>query len=183
MRPVSAALAIAGGAALVAAEAIELTIGNPPTAGWLLIGPGPVHAAGLVATLRRPDHPMSTWMLAAGTTFVVEVCLGDAILQEVAGWSLAVALVRAWAGNAVVVAGLGLIGLLRTGAARGGRPSQRRAQRRRTPHVGSPHRGRQLNRCGRSRNCAGIPLFDMMISCAVFGSSGCPAGPTHRHGP
>jgi signal transduction histidine kinase len=119
MRPVSAAFAVAGGAALVAAVAIELAIGNPPTAGWVLVGPGPFYAVGLVATLRRPDHPMSVWLLAAGTAFVVEVCLGDAVLQEVGGWSLAwvVGLARAWVGSASVVAGLGMIGLFPTGVA------------------------------------------------------------------
>jgi signal transduction histidine kinase len=119
MRPVSVGLAVTGGAALVAAVVIELTIGDPPSAGWALIGPGPFYAVGLVATLRRPDHPMSTWLLAAGTAFVLEVCLGDGVLPEVGGWSLAwvVVLARAWAGNASVVAGIGMIGLFPTGAA------------------------------------------------------------------
>jgi signal transduction histidine kinase len=119
MRPVSAVLAVAGGAALVAAVAIELAIGNPPSAGWVLVGPGPFYAVGVAAALRRPDHPMSTWLLAAGTAFLGEVCLGDAVLQEVAGWSYAwaVALVRTWVGTASVVAGLGLIGLFPTGVA------------------------------------------------------------------
>src|SRR5258705_7174887 len=102
MRPVSAVLAVAGGAALAAAVAIELAAGDPSAAGWVLVGPGPFYAVGLAAALRRPDHPMSTWLLAIGTTFVMEVCLGDAVLPEVAGWSFGwvVALVRAWVGNA-----------------------------------------------------------------------------------
>jgi signal transduction histidine kinase len=125
MRPVSLALAIAGGVALATAVAIELTIGNPSSAGWALMGPGPFYAVGLVATLRRPAHPMSTWLLAAGTAFVIEACLGDSVLPEVGGWSLAwvVVLARAWAGNALVVAGIGTIGLFPTGAA--GRPGAR----------------------------------------------------------
>ena len=119
MRPVSVVLAVAGGAALAAAVAIELTIGNLPAVGWVLLGPGPFYAVGLAAALRRPDHPMSTWLLASGTTFVMEGSLGGAVLPEVAGWSFAwvVALVRAWAGNASVVAGLGLLGLFPTGVA------------------------------------------------------------------
>jgi signal transduction histidine kinase len=58
-------------------------------------------------------------MLAAGTAFVLEVCLGDAVLQEVAGrrFDWVVALARSWAGNASVLAGLGLIGLFPTGVA------------------------------------------------------------------
>jgi signal transduction histidine kinase len=119
MRPVSAVLAVAGGAALAAAVAIELVLGDPSSAGWVLVGPGPFYAVGLAALLRRPDHPMSTWLLAAGATFALEVCLGDAVLQEVAGWSYSwvVALVRAWVGTATVVVGLGLIGLFPTGVA------------------------------------------------------------------
>lgn len=119
MRPVSLALVTAGGLALAAAVAIELTIGDPPSAGWALLGPGPFYAVGLVATLRRPDHPMSTWLLAAGTAFVIEACLGDSVLPEVGGWSLAwvVALTQHWAGNAMVVALIGMIGLFPTGVA------------------------------------------------------------------
>jgi signal transduction histidine kinase len=119
MRPVSAALAVTGGIALAAAVAIELTIGDPSSAGWALMGPGPFYAVGLVATLRRPDHPMSTWLLAAGTAFVVQACLGDGVLPEVGGWSLAwvVVLAGEWAGSAFVVAQIGMIGLFPTGAA------------------------------------------------------------------
>ena len=119
MRPVSAVLAVAGGAALAAAVAIELAIGNLPSAGWVLVGPGPFYAVGLAAALRRPDHPISTLLLASGAMFAMEVCLGDAILHEAAGWSYAwvVALVRIWAGTASTVAGIALIGLFPTGVA------------------------------------------------------------------
>src|SRR6185369_880626 len=101
-RPLSLALAIAGGLALAVAVTIELTVGDPSSAGWALLGPGPFYVVGLVAILRRPAHPMSTWLLALGTAFVLEVCLGDSVLPEVAGWSLAwvVVLAQAWAGNA-----------------------------------------------------------------------------------
>lgn len=118
-QPLSFALVIAGGIALAAAVAIELTVGDPSGAGWALLGPGPFYAVGLVATLRRPGHPMSTWLLATGTAFVVEACLGDSVLPEIGGWSSAwvVALARAWAGNAQVVAGIGMIGLFPTGVA------------------------------------------------------------------
>jgi signal transduction histidine kinase len=119
MRPVSLALAVTGGLALAAAVAIELTIGDPSSAGWALLGPGPFYAVGLVATLRRPAHPMSRWLLAAGTAFVTAACLSDSVTPEVGGWSLAwvVVLAGAWAGNAFVVAGIGVIGLFPTGAA------------------------------------------------------------------
>src|SRR5689334_9908254 len=119
MRPVSVVLAVAGGAALAAAVVIDLTTGNLSAVGWMLLGPGPVYAVGLAAALRRPDHPMSTWLLGTGATFVIEGSLGGAVLPEVAGWSFAwvVALVRAWASNASVVAALGLLGLFPTGVA------------------------------------------------------------------
>lgn len=119
MRPLSVVLAVTGGAALAAAVVIDLTTGNVPAVGWMLLGPGPFYAVGLAAALRRPDHPMSTWLLGTGATFVLEGSLGGAVLPEVAGWSFAwvVAMVRAWANNASVVAALGLFGLFPTGVA------------------------------------------------------------------
>ncbi|HEU4422050.1 MAG TPA: GAF domain-containing sensor histidine kinase [Pilimelia sp.] len=119
MRPVSAVFAVAGGLALAVIAAIELVVGNPTTAGWVLVGPVPFYAVGLAAALRRPDHPMSTWMLASGTLFMADACLGDVVLPEVAGWSWAwaVALVAAWVTNFSVVAGVGGIALFPTGVA------------------------------------------------------------------
>lgn len=118
MRPVSVVLAVAGGTAWAAAVAIELATGNPSNALWMLVGPGPFYAVGLAATLRRPDHPVSVWMLAGGTTFVLQDFFGT-VLREVAGWSFdwVIALARGWAGAAGVVAGLGMIGLFPTGVA------------------------------------------------------------------
>ena len=117
MRPVPVVFAVTGGAALAVAVAIELAVGDPSSVGWVLVGPGPFYAVGLAAVLRRPDHPMSTWLLASGAAFAAEVCLGDAVLQEVAGWSYSwvVALVRMWVGTASVVAAIAVIGLFPTG--------------------------------------------------------------------
>ncbi|HET6530909.1 MAG TPA: GAF domain-containing sensor histidine kinase [Actinoplanes sp.] len=119
MRPVSAAFAVAGGLALAVAAAIEAVAGDPTTTGWLLVGPVPFYAVGLAAALRRPDHPMSAWLLASGTFFMLDVCLGDVVLPEVASrsWAWIVALVWAWVANVGVVAGLGAIGLFPTGVA------------------------------------------------------------------
>jgi signal transduction histidine kinase len=117
MRPVSAVLAVIGGCALVAAVAIQLSPG-PAGGGWVLVGPGPLYVVGLVWVLRRPGQRVAVWLLATGSVFLLEVCLGDAVLPLVHGWSFAwlVALVRAWASNgAVVVGGIGLFGLLPTG--------------------------------------------------------------------
>ena len=117
MRAVSAVLAVIGGCALAAAVAIQLSPG-PAGGGWVLVGPGPLYVVGLVWVLRRPGQRVAVWLLATGSVFLLEVCLGDAVLPLVHGWSFAwlVALVRAWASNgAVVVGGIGLFGLLPTG--------------------------------------------------------------------
>jgi signal transduction histidine kinase len=121
MRPVSAVLAVTGGIALAAAVAIELVNGNSQAAVWLLIGPGPFYAVGLAAALWRPDHPMSAWLLAGGTLFVMDSFLGDAVLPAVGGssWAWVVALVWGWVANANIVAGAGTIGLFPTGVADG----------------------------------------------------------------
>jgi len=125
MRPVGTVLAVIGGCALVASVAIQLAPG-PAGGGWALIGPGPFYVVGLVWVLRRPGQRVAMWLLATGTVFLLEVCLGDAVLPLVHGWSLAwlVALVRAWASNGAVVGGIGLFGLLPTGT------PQRAAERR-----------------------------------------------------
>ena len=121
MRPVSAVLAVTGGIALAAAVAIEWVNGNSQAAVWLLIGPGPFYAVGLAAALRRPGHPMSAWLLAGGTLFVMDSSLGAAVLPAVGGWSWAwvVALVWGWVANANVITGAGTIGLFPTGVADG----------------------------------------------------------------
>jgi signal transduction histidine kinase len=116
MRPVSALLAVIGGCALVAAVASDLA-SDPAGAGWVLVGPGPFYAVGLVWVLRRPGQRVAVWLLACGTAFLVDVCVGDALLPLLHGMSYAwVAwLIGAWASNGSAVAGIGLIGLFPTG--------------------------------------------------------------------
>jgi signal transduction histidine kinase len=118
-------LAAVGGCALAVAVAIELAIGDPAGAGWVLVGPGPFYAAGLVGAFRRPGHRAAAWLLACGAMFLLDVCLGDAVLPVAAGSSFAwiAALAGACAGNACVVAAIGLIGLFPTGV------PQRRSER------------------------------------------------------
>jgi signal transduction histidine kinase len=125
MRAVCIVLAIIGGCALVATVAIELATGNPDGVGWVLMGPLPFYAAGLVGAFRRPGNRVAAWLLAAGALFMLETCLTDAVLPAVAGSSSAwiAALARACVGNLSVVAGMGLIGLFPTGVAE--RPGER----------------------------------------------------------
>ena len=117
MRAICIVLAVIGGCALAAAIAIELAAGDPAGAGWVLVGPGPFYAVGLVLAFRGPGQRAGAWLLATGAMFLLNVCLGDAILPPVHGSSLAwiVALAREWAGGACLVAAIGLIGLFPTG--------------------------------------------------------------------
>ena len=116
MRPVSAVLAVIGGCALLAAVAIQLAP-DPAGGGWVLVGPGPFYVVGLIWVLRRPGQRVAVWLLATGTLFLLEVCLGDAVLPLVHTWPYAwvISLVRAWVSDAEAVAGIGLIGLFPTG--------------------------------------------------------------------
>jgi signal transduction histidine kinase len=127
MRAISFVLAVIGGCALVAAVVIELAAGNAAGVGWVLVGPTPFYVAGLVGVFRGPGHRVAAWLLAAGATFMLGVCLGDALtdLPVVAGASFAWAVVLAGqcASNASVVAGIGLIGLFPTGVPQ--RPGER----------------------------------------------------------
>jgi signal transduction histidine kinase len=119
MRAVSIVLAVIGGCALVAAVVIELATGNAAGVAWVLAGPTPFYAAGLVGAFRGPGHRVAAWLLASGALFMLGVCLGDAAtdLPAVAGSSFAwlAVLVGEWASSASVVAGIGLIGLFPTG--------------------------------------------------------------------
>jgi signal transduction histidine kinase len=119
MRAISIVLAVIGGCALIAAVVIELAAGNAAGVGWVLAGPTPFYVAGLVGAFRGPAHPVAVWLLAAGTTFMLGICLSDAVtdLPVVAGASFAwvVVLAGECASNASVVAGIGLIGLFPTG--------------------------------------------------------------------
>src|SRR5262245_11898518 len=131
MRAISIVLAVIGGCALIAAVVIELAAGNAAGVGWVLAGPTPFYVAGLVGAFRGPGHPVAVWLLAAGTTFMLGICLSDAVtdLPVVAGASFAwvVVLAGECASNASVVAGIGLIGLFPTGVPE--RPGERWALR------------------------------------------------------
>jgi signal transduction histidine kinase len=123
MRAVCVVLAAVGGCALAAAVAIELAMGDPAGAGWVLIGPAPFYVAGLIGAFRRPAHGVAAWLLACGATFLLSECLGD-VLPAMTGSAAWVVLVAGQiAGNASVVAGIGLIGLFPTGT------PQRRGER------------------------------------------------------
>jgi signal transduction histidine kinase len=115
MRAVCIVLAAVGGCALAAAVVIELAMGDPAGAGWVLVGPAPFYAVGLVGAFRGPGHRVAAWLLAVGATFLLNECLADA-LPAVTGSAAWLVLVAAEiAGNASVVAGIGLIGLFPTG--------------------------------------------------------------------
>lgn len=120
-------LAIIGGCALAAAVPIELARGNLVGAGWVLVGPTPFYAVGLIGTFRRPGRRVAAWLLAIGTMSMLDACLRDALAGQpaVAGSSYAwvVVLIGQCASGASVVAGIGLIGLFPTGA------PQRRGER------------------------------------------------------
>jgi signal transduction histidine kinase len=118
MRPVCIVLAVIGGCALALDIAIDL-VADPPGVGWVLVGPTPFLVAGLVVALRRPGHPVAAWLLGVGAMFMLGVFLNDAVtdLPAVAGSSFGwiVVLMGEWAGNASIVAAMGLIGLFPTG--------------------------------------------------------------------
>jgi signal transduction histidine kinase len=120
MRAVCIVLAAVGGCALAAAVAIELATGNLAGVAWVVVGPaGPFYAAGLIGVVRRPGNRVAAWLLACGAMFMLSVCLGDILgdgLPAVTGFSAWLVVVGGEiAGNASVVAGIGLIGLFPTG--------------------------------------------------------------------
>src|ERR1022692_3958672 len=122
MRAVCVVLAVVGGCALAAAVAPELAMGDLAGAGWVLIGPAPFYLAGLIGAFRWPGR-VGAWLLACGATFLLNECLGDA-LPAVAGSAAWLMLMAAEiAGNASVVAGIGLVGLFPAGT------PQRRGER------------------------------------------------------
>jgi signal transduction histidine kinase len=125
MRPASVFFAILGGCALVASVALEVAMNSPANVVWGFIGPGLFYTAGLAGVglgqgrIRGPGRPVAAWLLAVGALFMVDVAFGDAlydapIASSPAAWL--VALASDWAGNASVVAGIGLIGFFPTGA-------------------------------------------------------------------
>jgi hypothetical protein len=125
MRPTTVVLGVLGAAALVVAVVVALAIGDPGTAGWVLVGPAPFFAVGLFVALRRPDRPAGTWCLLAGTGFMVSVCLGDVVLSAVADRPEAwlVVLCRQWADYFSGVGAIGLFGWFPDGRPR--RPAER----------------------------------------------------------
>lgn len=125
MRAVSWFFAVIGGCALVGALLAELVAGETAGAGWVLIGPAPVYMVGLAGAFRGPMRGVAAWLLAAGALFMMDVFMGDGVLQFVTHSSAAwlVVLVRTWAATGGVVAGIGLIGLLPTGRLE--RPAER----------------------------------------------------------
>jgi signal transduction histidine kinase len=120
MRAVNMALAVLGGCALAVAVALQLAAGDLNGAAWTLTGPAPFYAVGLVAVLRMPDRAISSWLLAAGTTFALEVCLGDAVLPALrhGSWLWVLGMIRVWVGTFSVVAGIGMIALFPSGLTR-----------------------------------------------------------------
>jgi hypothetical protein len=120
MRAVSIALAAIGGCALAVAVPVQLAAGDLFGAVWTLTGPGPFYAIGLVAVLRMPERPVTVWFIAAGATFAVEVCLGDAVVPALNSGSYlwVLAAIRVWVGTFSVVFGMGLIGLFPSGVTR-----------------------------------------------------------------
>ncbi|MGA9834382.1 MAG: sensor histidine kinase [Trebonia sp.] len=119
MRAVCVFLAIVGGCALVAEAWMGLATGHLDEAGFVLAGPAPLYAAGLIGVFRGPGRRVAFWLLAGGALFAVGDCLADAVtdLPAVAGSSLAwlVLLIAECASNLSVVTGIGLIGLFPTG--------------------------------------------------------------------
>src|ERR1022692_2709240 len=116
MRAVCVVLAAVGGCALAAVVAIELARDNPAGVGWGLVGTAAAfYAVGLIGVVRRPGNRVAAWLLACGAMFMLNVCLGDILgdgLPAVTGFSAWLVLVAGEiAGNASVVAGIGLIGL------------------------------------------------------------------------
>lgn len=123
MRPVCVVLAIIGGCALAVTVPIELATGNLSGVGWVLLGPAPFYAVGLIGTFRSARPRVAAWLLATGAMSLLETCLIDALAHQpaVAGASYAwlVVLIGQCASNAGVIAGMGLIGLFPTGVPHG----------------------------------------------------------------
>jgi hypothetical protein len=71
MRAVWAGLTAVGAVALVATVAVDLARGDPAGAGWMLAGPGPFWAAGVIGAWRQPGRRAWLWLLAAGAFFLV----------------------------------------------------------------------------------------------------------------
>jgi len=114
-----------GTAALLVALPVALATGHPGVAGWMIVGPTPFFAVGLLLAWRRPERPAGIWCLVSGTGFLVSVCLGDVILPRVGSHPAAwlVVLIAEWAGFLSVVGAVGLFGWFPGGAPQ--RPAER----------------------------------------------------------
>jgi len=122
MRAVWAGFTAVGAVALVATVSVDLARGDLSGAGWMLAGPGPFWAAGVIGAWRQPGRRAWLWLLAAGALFMADSCFDEIVMPAVVGrpadWL--VWIVRNWLGAAAIVAGLGLIGLFPTGRAERG---------------------------------------------------------------
>src|SRR5215470_9846211 len=70
MRAVWAGFTAVGAVALVATVAVELARGDLSGAAWMLAGPGPFWAAGVIEAWRQPGRRAWLWLLAAGALFI-----------------------------------------------------------------------------------------------------------------
>ena len=122
MRAVWAGFTAVGAVALVATVSVDLARGDLSGAGWMLAGPGPFWAAGVIGAWRQPGRRAWLWLLAAGALFMADSCFDEIVMPAVVGRSAdwLVWVVRNWLGAAAIVAGLGMIGLFPTGRAERG---------------------------------------------------------------
>src|SRR5215467_2088354 len=111
MRAVWAGFTAVGAVALVATVTVELARGDPAGAGWMLAGPGPFWAAGVIGAWRQPGRHAWLWLLAAGALFMASSGADAIFTPPVAGphtdWLFWLA--RCWLGGAAILAGLGMI--------------------------------------------------------------------------
>ena len=113
MRTALRLLALAGGLALAAAVVLDIGWGDPGHAAWVLIGPLPFYAVGVVAFAYRPDNPVLRWLLAAGALFSITTLLTETLPPLVS--SPGIVLVAQWLGNVGIVVLVGLVGLFPVG--------------------------------------------------------------------
>ena len=88
---------------------MDLATGDPAGAGWVLLGPGPFWAAGLIGALRQPGRRSLAVAARGRARSMVDSCLDDVVTAAGGAAAVAwiVALIRNWAGSAAIVAGLG----------------------------------------------------------------------------
>src|SRR5690242_16139595 len=117
MRAVWAGFTAVGAVALVATVAVDLARGDLSGVGWMLTGPIPFWAAGVIGAWRQPGRRAWLWLLAAGALFMASSGADDIFAPPVAGphadWIFWLG--RNWLGGAAILAGLGMIGLFPTG--------------------------------------------------------------------